>query len=59
LVENGANENVEGLFGKIPLFLACKNGNENLVKYLIKKKTDVNKKKKWEETPLFDACECR
>ena len=34
-----------------------RSGNEKLVKYLIKKKADGNKKDRWEETPQFDACE--
>eukprot|EP00833_Pecoramyces_ruminatium_P003345 jgi/Orpsp1_1/1177377/evm.model.c7180000061226.1 len=41
----------------IYLFSTCKNGNENLVKYLIKQGADINKKKKrGGETPFFYAC---
>jgi ankyrin repeat protein len=36
--------------------MACKNGNENLVKYLVKIGVDVKKLNKYGETPLFDAC---
>jgi len=40
-----------------PLFMACKGGNENLVKYLVELGADVNKENKFNETPLYGACE--
>jgi len=33
------------------------NADENLVKYLIKKRIYINKENQWGETPLFKACE--
>jgi ankyrin repeat protein len=39
-----------------PLFMACKGGNENLVKYLVELGADVNKENKFNETPLYCAC---
>ncbi|KAG4092667.1 hypothetical protein H8356DRAFT_1429280 [Neocallimastix lanati (nom. inval.)] len=48
-----------GLFwmnSDIPLFNACKNGNKNLVEYLVERKTDINKENECSLTPLFIAC---
>ena len=38
------------------MFYACKNGNEDLVKYLINHGADINKVNEAGETPLFNAC---
>jgi len=42
-VEKGADINKKSFHNETPLFLACKNGNEDLVKYLIDHITDVDK----------------
>ena len=39
-----------------PLYIACKNGNINVVKYLVENGADINKKNKDKWTPLFIAC---
>ncbi|OUM59957.1 hypothetical protein PIROE2DRAFT_52124 [Piromyces sp. E2] len=48
--------NNENVYGETPLFYACYNGNENLVRYLIKHGAKINKENKDGETPLFYAC---
>jgi len=70
IIENG-NKNLIKIFSKnmeqiitkvfwmnsdIPLFNACKNGNKNLVEYLVERKTDINKENECSLTPLFIAC---
>ncbi|ORX78214.1 hypothetical protein BCR32DRAFT_181333, partial [Anaeromyces robustus] len=43
-----------------PLYIACKNGNEKLVKYLINNGADINKESQDImdcKTPLMIACE--
>ena len=42
-MEKGADINKENEEDETPLFLACKNGNEDLVKYLIDHIADVDK----------------
>jgi len=42
-VENGADVNKEDNNGDTPIFYACENGNETIVKYLVEHSTDVNK----------------
>jgi len=43
LVEHGANINREcNKYGKTPFFIACKSGNETLIKYLVENGADVN-----------------
>jgi len=41
------------------LFIACKNRNLILVKYLIELGLDINKENDYGETPFFNACESR
>jgi len=45
--------------GDSPLFMACKSGNENLVKYFVELGANIKNKKKnaKRETLLFMACE--
>ena len=38
------------------LFSVCENGNENMVKYLIKHGVDINGENCFGETPLFYLC---
>ncbi len=58
LINHGANVNLQSKTGWTPLFDACKNGNETLVKYLIEHGADVNQQNKDCLTPLFAACIC-
>ena len=41
LVEQGADMEAKGEFDRIPLHIACDNGNLNVVKYLVKQGADV------------------
>ncbi|KAL6625919.1 ankyrin [Neocallimastix sp. 'constans'] len=60
ITTNYSEENFQDYFeshsGNTPLFYACKSGNENLVKYLVKLGADVKKINHEKETPLFMAC---
>jgi len=40
---------------KTPLFETYSNGNEHLIKYLIKLRADINKEADNDKTPLFNA----
>ncbi|OUM57689.1 hypothetical protein PIROE2DRAFT_48513, partial [Piromyces sp. E2] len=35
---------------------ACRTGNENIIKYLMKHGVDINKEDIYGETPIFSAC---
>ena len=50
------NINKKDKSGRTPLFYACLNGNEAVVKYLVEHGADVNKINKWDITPLHNAC---
>jgi len=55
----GVNINKENRWGGTPLYYAYKNGNENVVKYLIELGAIVNNKRTLYNSngiPLFDAC---
>jgi len=39
-----------------PLFTACENGNEPLVKYLVELGANINKENDYGQNPLFIAC---
>jgi len=43
LVEQGTYVNKENIIGEIPLFIVCDKEFENIVKYLVKHNTNVNK----------------
>jgi len=47
---------IDEIGSNIFLYSACQNGNENIVKYLIKFGANINIKDKEKETPLFYAC---
>ncbi|ORX76482.1 ankyrin, partial [Anaeromyces robustus] len=47
----------ENTNNETPLFMACENGNENLVKFLIEHGAIINKENRDNKTPLFLACE--
>ncbi|OUM61246.1 hypothetical protein PIROE2DRAFT_62623 [Piromyces sp. E2] len=57
LVEHGIDINQENENGEIPLFDACKNGNESIVKYLVEHGANINQEDKNGKTSIFDACE--
>ena len=54
-----ADINKESKNGETPLFYACSNGNETLVKYLVELGADINKKNIFGYTPLYFACSSR
>jgi len=56
LVENGADINRERNNGATPLFIACQNGHENVVKYLLEHGVNINKELNDGWTPLIIAC---
>jgi len=46
-----------GFCGGSPLHIACGNGNESIIKYLIEHGANINGEDEWGETPLHHACE--
>jgi len=56
LVNHRVDINKKSYGGRTPLFIACNNGNEILIKQL-KFGADINKKDCHGETPLFNACQ--
>jgi len=55
LVKNGANVNVQNIYGDTPLMNSANHGDVQAVKFLLKKGADVNLKDKDGETALFRA----
>ncbi|KAL6618511.1 ankyrin repeat-containing domain protein [Neocallimastix sp. 'constans'] len=55
-IEHRANINKKNVCSKTPLFISCKNGNIDIVKYLVKNGVDVNTDTIFGETPLFYKC---
>ncbi len=41
-MENGANINEETINDLTPLFIACENGHENIIKYLVEHGANIN-----------------
>lgn len=57
LLSNGANINLCAKNGLSPLFVACKNGNNRAVKFLLKKGAAINYQcAKYRKTPLYISC---
>ena len=52
----GATVNKENIWGETPLFAPCREGHENIVKYLIEHGTHINKVNVEGETSLFLVC---
>ncbi|ORX78571.1 hypothetical protein BCR32DRAFT_180827, partial [Anaeromyces robustus] len=57
-IKHGANINIENMFFETPLYVACRNGNENIVNYLIKHGADINRENEnsYGFTPLLITC---
>jgi len=56
LVEQGANVNQSKRYGETPLYYACKNGHEAMVKYLVEQGAEINISE-CNYIPLHGACE--
>ncbi len=55
LLNNGADVDLQDIYGQTPLFLMCKKGNLALVELLLKNGADVNKADNSGWTPLYVA----
>jgi len=56
LIENGANVNQVGYYGRTPLLYALLDNNYKVVKFLIEKDADVNQVDYKGRNPLFFSC---
>ena len=54
IIEYRIKINDKDFFNRTPLYIACLNGNEVVVKYLVEHGTDVNKEES-NETLMFSA----
>ena len=55
LISQGANINAKGHFDRVPLHLAARSGNIEVVKFLVSNGADVNVKNSFGDTSLDDA----
>lgn len=57
LIQNGADVNIVDYYGRTPIFMAARNGNQKIVESLIRANADVNLADKTGTTPLQRARE--
>ena len=56
LIDNNGNLNEVNVYGETPLYIACEEGNIELVRLLVDAGADLNKANGYGATPLYIAC---